>query len=280
MILVTGGRGRIARATVARLRAAGERVRVGSRRPADLHLPADVEVVGVDLARTEDWSSVLDGVTGALLYADPSGVDSFVDAARSADVARITLVSASVADSQAATDSDPIDRMHRAAEMTVRASGVPWTFLRPGGLATNTLGWRESIRAERVVRAPYPHAHSALVHEDDVADIATLTLTDTDLSHEGRCYEITGPASLSQQQQVQHIAAAIGDEVRFEEVSPEEYRRTLSQWGDDSVVDTLIERLRQADGRPDTVSPTFRTLTGRPGRPFPQWAYDHAGAFR
>jgi uncharacterized protein YbjT (DUF2867 family) len=215
-----------------------------------------------------------------LLYADRSGVDSFVEAARSANVSRITLVSASAVERQAATDSDPIVRMHRAAEMAVRASGVPWTFLRPGGLATNTLGWAESIRAERVVRAPYPHAHSALIHEADIADIATRTLIDTDRTHEGKCYQVTGPASLTQQEQVQHIAAAIGDEVRFEEVSPEEYRRTLSQWGDDSVVDTLLGGLRQADGRPDAVSPTFQTLTGRPGRSFPQWAKDHADTFR
>jgi uncharacterized protein YbjT (DUF2867 family) len=292
MMLVTGGRGRIARETVARLREAGQRVRVASRRPAELDFPTDVEVVQAD-AQTTDWSSVLDAVTSALLYADPFGVESFVDTARSANVAHITLVSAAGIDSPTAADSDPLVRMHRAAEEAVQASGVPWTFLRPGPMAANTLGWAESIRAERVVRVPYPNAHAALIHEADIADIAALIMIDTEHPHDGKCYKLSGPESLTQHQQVQHIAAAIGDDVQFEEVTPEQYHRTMRQWVndrmddtlikhllDDSMIDKLIERLQRADGRPDTISPTFQTLTGRAGRPFAQWANDHADAFR
>jgi uncharacterized protein YbjT (DUF2867 family) len=274
MILVTGGRGRIARATVARLRAAGRHVRVASRCPAEIDL-AGVEIAAADIARTSDWAPLLDGVTGVLLYADPAGVEAFVQAARPTG-AQIALVSAAGIDG--AAEDDPIARMHRAAEAAVRASGLPWTFLRVGGLASNALQWAASIRSGGVVRAPYPGSHAALVHEADVADVAALVLTVP--GHEEEVYEITGPASLTQEEQVRHIAEAAGVDVRFEEIAPEEYRRTLGQWGDNSVVDSLMKHLRGADGRPQPLSPAYRELTGRSGRTFRQWAVDHADAFR
>jgi uncharacterized protein YbjT (DUF2867 family) len=275
MILVIGGRGRIARATVARLLAARHDVRVASRAPAGLGFPAGVEITG-----TTDWPSALDGVTAVLLYADPSGVGDIVEAAQAADVTQITLVSTADAGNPATSGSDPIVGMHRAAELTIRASGLPWTFLRPGSLAANTLGWAASIRAERVVRAPYPDAHSALVHEDDIAEVAARTLTDRRPAHHGQAYWLTGPASLSQKEQAHHISSAIGVSIPFEEITPAQYRRSLARWADDSLIDAIIDHLRLADGCPDLVSPTFSALIGRPSTPFTQWATDHAAAFR
>ncbi|MCP2256595.1 Uncharacterized conserved protein YbjT, contains NAD(P)-binding and DUF2867 domains [Streptoalloteichus tenebrarius] len=279
VILITGGRGRIARATVARLHAAGHRVRVVSRAPDTLDVPEGVEVVGADLAsttRASDWTPVLDGVTDVLLYADPGGVDRFLDAAS----ARIVLVSALVADDLVAPTGDPIARMHQAAEAAVRDSGLPWTFLRAGGFATNALGWAASIRAERVVRAAYPESHSAPIHEQDIADVAALVLSADGSEHEGRAYALTGPESLTQREQVDHIAAVLGEAVRFEEISAGDYRAMLGQWGDDSMVDTLLARLAEADGRPALVSTTYQELTGRPGRSFARWARDHVDSFR
>ena len=61
-VLVTGGRGAIARATTAGLRAAGETVRVGGREPAALDDPA---AVLVDLTRPKTFPAALDGVAPA-----------------------------------------------------------------------------------------------------------------------------------------------------------------------------------------------------------------------
>lgn len=271
MFLVAGGRGRIARAAVARLLADGHRVRVASRRPSEVDLEG-VEVVEGDLSKADGWQRAFDGVEGALLYADPAGIESAVDGARG----RIALVSALGVDE--AADGDPIARMHLAAEAVVQESGLPWTLLRAGGLATNTLQWAPSIRAEGVVRAPFRHAHAALVHEADVAEIAVRALTTGD--HDGKAYDLTGPASLTQEHQVAAIAEATGADVKFEEITPEEYRRTLSQWGDDSMVDTLLAHLRAADGVPQPISPDFQEVTGREPASYARWAADHAADFR
>lgn len=275
MILVTGGRGRIARATTAQLRSRQVPVRVATRDPGSLEFGDGVEVVAGDLHSRHGWAEALRQVTGVLLYADQRGIAPFLEQAKAAGAPHLVLVSATGVDID--TD-DPIARFHREAETAVRDSGLPWTFLRPNGLATNALQWAPEIRAERAVRAPYPGAHSALVHEADIGELAAEVLTGT--GHAGRIYTLTGPRSLSQAEQVAHIAAAIGDEVVFEEVTADDYRQTLSQWGDESMVNTLLDHLRKADANPAELSPDFTAVTGKPARSFAQWADDHAEAFR
>lgn len=275
MILITGGRGRIAGATVAQLRARQVPVRVATREPHAIAFGDGVEVVAGDLHHGDGWSQALRQVTGVLLYADQRGIAPFLEQAKAAGAPHLVLVSATGVD---ADTDDPIARFHREAETAVRDSGLPWTFLRPNGLATNALQWAPGIRAERVVRAPYPGAHSALVHEADIGEIAAEVLTGT--GHAGRIYTLTGSRSLSQAEQVAHIAAAIGAEVAFDEVTPDDYRQTLSQWGDETLVNTLLDHLREADANPAALSPDFTAVTGRPARSFAQWAADHAEAFR
>jgi uncharacterized protein YbjT (DUF2867 family) len=264
-ILVTGARGRIARAVVWELLGRGVPVRVTSREPAALDLPDRVEAA--------TGRAALAGVSTVFLYA--GGVEEWLDAAVVEGVRRVVLLSAAGASD---TSTDPIARMHGAAEKAVMDSGIGWTFLRPGGFATNTLQWADSIRAEGVVRAPFPQAQSAVIHEADIAAVAVRALLEP--GHDGRIHQLSGPESVTQQRQVELIAEAAGRAVRFVELTPEQYRQTLSRWGAADVVDALLRHLAEADGRPDSVCDTVAEVTGRPARTFAQWAADHAEDFR
>src|SRR5205807_794597 len=104
--------------------------------------------------------------------------------------------------------------------------------------ATNTLHWADAIRAHGVVRAPYPQAHTDAIHEDDIAGVAALALTQD--GHTGAAYRLSGPESLTQERQAQHIAEAIGRPLRFEEMTPDEYREQLSLWGQGYIADALL----------------------------------------
>ncbi|GGX23438.1 hypothetical protein [Streptomyces noursei] len=173
---------------------------------------------------------------------------------------------------------DPIVRMHRAAEEALHRPPLTWTFLRPGAFATNTLQWAPGIRASGTVRAPYPQAHAASVHEDDIADVAVLALTRD--GHQGLTHPLTGPASVTQQEQIDCLAEADNRKILLAEIGTEEYRATLRQWGDEEMVDTLLTHLAAADNRPAVVCSTYRGLTGGPGRSYAQRALDHAADFR
>ncbi|GGM52717.1 nucleotide-diphosphate-sugar epimerase [Longimycelium tulufanense] len=275
-ILVTGGRGHVARAVVQQLLDVGEKVRLASRNPTAVTAPDSVEVVGADLTRADSLIPALAGVSKVFLYADPAGIDNFVEAAQKADVEHVVLLSASPV-TGANPGANPLAVMHKAAEQALLDSELSWTFLRPATFATNTLQWAYSIRTEGVVRAAYPEAYNDAIHEADIAAVAVRALTED--GHVGRAYLMTGPESVTQRQQVEAISAAIGRPVEFVELTPAEYRETLARWGG-GLVDQLIRYLAENDGVPMPVINTVELVTGRPARTFDEWARDHADDFR
>jgi uncharacterized protein YbjT (DUF2867 family) len=275
-ILVTGATGNVGRNVVELLLAAGVPVRATSRRPATAGLPDGVEVREADLARPETLPAALSGVDKVYLFPEPDAVDGFVDAARSAGVRHVVLLS-SLSATAPDPDDNPIGRRHIVVERALEASGMAWTFVRPGAFAVNTLQWAESIRAEGVVRAPYPEANVAPVHEKDIAAVAVRALLED--GHEKAAYAITGPESITQRRQVELIAAAIGQPVRFEELDPAQVRKQMAAWLSPQVADVLLGYLAEYNGKPAEVYDTVEKVTGRPGRTFAQWAVDHATDF-
>jgi uncharacterized protein YbjT (DUF2867 family) len=280
-ILVTGARGTIARTLVGQLLDAGHEVRAAGREPSRARLPAGVEVVAADLARPGNWDAALNGVSAAFLYAGTAGLGGFL--ARAGSLAHVVVLSAAGADPGA---DDAIARAHGEAEQAVRESGIPWTFLRPGGFAANRLMWAQPIRATGVVRDPFPDSHAALIHEADIAAVAACALTSS--GHIGAEYTLTGPESSTVRRQAALIGRAAGREVRVEEQDLDDYRRELTalfaarglgRVGAADVVEARIRRLAALVDRPQPTTETVREVTGRPARGFAEWAADHAADF-
>lgn len=274
--LVTGGRGRVARALVDLLRADGRPVRVASNAPERLELPDGTPTVRCSLGEPETFPAALDGVTSVFLYAQASHADAFLAEAERAGVEHIVLLSSTAA---LVPDDvrNPIADMHRDAERALAASPILSTALRPGGFATNALGWAHAIRSEGVVRLPYPEAHSASIHERDIAEAAHAVLTSA--AHRGTGHTLSGPESLTFREQVEHIGRAVGRTLTVETVSPEEWKRSVSAFIPEEYADTLLDAWRATDGVPDAVAPGVELLTGRPARTFAAWAEEHAADF-
>ena len=172
-VLVTGGRGSVARGVVDGLVAAGAPVRLSGREPASLRAPEGVETALVDLSRPETLGPALTGVDRVFLYAEPSGVDGFVAAARAAGVQQVVVLSSASVDEGG---SDPIADKHRAVEDAVAGGGFASTFLRPGAFAGNARQWLAPILGDGVVRLPYPESGDAPIDERDIADVAVALL--------------------------------------------------------------------------------------------------------
>jgi uncharacterized protein YbjT (DUF2867 family) len=276
--VVFGARGSVGRHVAAGLRAAGEQVRVTSRNPAAAGFPPDVQAMAADLERPETLPAVLDGAGKVFLYAKPRGIGGFADAAKAAGVQHVALLSSgAVVNSDA--EHNPIAREHRAVEVALEQSGIPWTFIRPGMFATNTLWWwGRSIRAEGVARAPYPDAQSAPVHEKDMAALAVTALTQP--GHERRAYTLYGPQSLTQRQLAGQIGDAIGRPIRFVELSVDEARAELGKTIPPIGVEAFLRYWAASNGKPATVSTIVGEVTGQPAHTFAQWAEDHAADFR
>ncbi len=162
-ILVTGASGFVGRAVVAALASQGSAVRAAVRRPPQRPFVDGVEVVAhPDLAQAFDWHPLLEGADQVVHLAGIAhagrGVTSklydqinrratarLAAAAARAGVAHFVFVSSIRAQSGPAAGhtlterdgpapTDAYGRSKLAAEAAVRASGVPFTILRPVAL--------------------------------------------------------------------------------------------------------------------------------------------------
>ncbi|MET8832395.1 NAD(P)H-binding protein [Micromonospora sp. NPDC004540] len=278
MILVTGATGNVGRRVVERLVAAGHGVRAVTRDPSRASLPAGVEAVAADLADPETMRPHLDGVRAVFL------IWPFVDPTTTAQLApRVAAVLAGAGSprvvyvSAASAAADP-GSFWAVVERAVVASGLPWTMLRPTGIATNTLAWAESIRAEGVVRWPYGTAARSMVHEDDIAAVAVEALT-TD-RHDQRTYVLSGPQTVTQAEQVRIIGAAIGRDLRWQDVPAEHVRPMLAEaMGSAAFADAALTGWAAMAKTPEQVTGDVAAVLGRPARTFARWAADHAADF-
>ncbi|HEY4380418.1 MAG TPA: NAD(P)H-binding protein [Acidobacteriaceae bacterium] len=280
-VLVTGATGRVGRGIVDLLAGAGVPVRALTRRPeAAATLPANVEVVTGDLTVPESLDAGLRGVgTVFLVWTAPSATAPVVVERLASHARRIVFLSSPHQTPHPFFQQpNPMAAMHAEIERLIAASGLESTILRPGMFASNVVSWwGAEIRAHRAVRWPYGAAETAPVDERDLAAVAARTLVED--RYAGGDYVLTGPESLSQEQQVHIIGEVLGRQIQFEELSPDEFRsETQGSWPR-PIADMLLAAWGATIGRPAYVTSAVGDILGSAPRTFRQWAADHATAF-
>ena len=172
-------------------------------------------------------------------------------------------------------------------EQSIEASGLEWTFLRPGMFACNAPHWwGQQLRAGDLVRWPYLEVPTAPIDPRDIAAIGVRALCEN--GHAGAEYVLTGPESLTQREQISIVGSVLRRPLRIEEMTPDEARKELvsvMDWGMapatsvSAVIEKLLSAWGAAAGLPAFVSTTFAEITGTRPRTFRQWADDHGGEF-
>lgn len=280
VVLVSGATGNVGREVVSQLLSRGVTVRVLARTPNAAGLPDGVEVVYGDLSAPETLDKSSEGVEAVFLVWPGLPTDfalAVLDALKKHARRVVYLSSLSVRD-DLEQQVDPISAFHAAIERLIEQSGLEWTFLRSSGMATNTLGWAQQIRADGVVRWPYGAAARSLIHERDIASVAAEVLQSSE--HRGAKYLLTGPEALTQIEQVQTIGKAIGRTLRYEEISREAARQQMLTYWPSAMVDGALNAWASFVKEPELVSHTVEEVTGTPVRTYSEWAIDHARAFR
>jgi uncharacterized protein YbjT (DUF2867 family) len=277
VILVTGATGRAGGSVLTQLVDKGLPVRALVRDPGWATLPDGVEMAVGDLADPASLAPALAGVDSVFLVwptlaADHAAAEVISLIAEQAS--RVVYLSARGVSADA---TEGILGSHAMVERLIADSGVEWTFLRPTGFATNTLGWAAGIRADGVVRWFHGAACRALIHEKDIAAVAVLALTSDALV--GQRPVLTGPVAVSQIELAHTIGQAVGRPVRFEEVTDPAARRALLPGLPPAAVDGLVAAHAALVTTPEPVTDTVEQLTGRPALTFEQWAVDHAADF-
>jgi len=278
-ILVTGATGNVGRQVVAQLRGTC-RIRALSRSPQSANLPRDVEVVRGDLSAPETLDACLDGVDAVfLVWVAPFAAAAPALERIASQAERLVLLTSPHRTPHPFFQQPNVLRsVHAGLEQLVEASGVRWTFLRPGAFAVNCRNWwAPQIRNSDVVRWFYAAAATAPIDERDIAAVAVRALCDD--GHGGKEYVLTGPESLTQREQVDIIGDAIGRPLRFEELSPESARRELLRMMPPAIADMLLSAYAATVDRPAFVTSTVADVSGAPARSFHNWAVAHATEF-
>jgi len=276
MIVVTGGTGRVGQQVVAQLRERNLKVRVVSRRPGQPQ--AGLETAAADLADPASLEPALRGADALFL------LWPFTSAERTATlapqvaklaarhVARVVYLSAQPAGERPGS-------FWALVEQAIADSGVPWTFLRPTGFASNTLLWADQIRSGDVVRWPFGAAARSPIDERDIAAVAVRALTED--GHASSRYLLSGPAVLTQAEQLAAIGQALGRELTWAELSrPEAQRALAAAWGDPAFAASALDTWERFVTHPEIVTTTVRDLTGASAHSFADWAAASADAFR
>jgi uncharacterized protein YbjT (DUF2867 family) len=284
LVLVTGATGRVGRLVVDELLRAGVPVRALTRRPDNAALPAGVEVVAGDFTAPESLDAALGGVGAVFLVwtAGPATAPAVVArlaAHTSAESRRIVLLSSPHRTPHPFFQQpNALRGLHAEVERLLADTGLGVAILRPGMFASNArFWWGPQISRGDVVRWPYAAAETAPVDERDVAAVAARVLVDAE--HANGDYVLTGPEALSQAAQVRAIGDAIGRQLQFDELSPDEFRRQTAGTAPAGVADMLLSAWAATLGHPAFVTSAVEEILGSPPRTFHRWAADNAAAF-
>lgn len=284
VVLVTGATGRIGRLVVDELLRAGASVRALTRRPDGPVFPAGVDVVRGDFTVPASLDRPLEGTTAVFLVwtapsASAGAIVARLASRSSAQQRRVAYLSAPFRTPHPFfQQANPMRSLHEMVERLLAAANLSVAVLRPGMFASNALHWwAPQIRQGNVVRWPYAAVETAPVDERDIAAVAAQALVGD--QHADGDYVLTGPDSLSQAAQVRMIGDVIGRPLRFDEVSPDDFRREAAGTWPPGVADMLLQAWHAALGRPAYTTSAVEQILGAPARSFRQWTADHASAF-
>ncbi|MFE6065465.1 SDR family oxidoreductase [Streptomyces sp. NPDC056525] len=279
MIVVTGATGNVGRPLTRALVEAGREVTTVSRHAAAM--PDGVRHVVADLAEPAGLEPVLAGAKALFvllsgdLHAAGATPASIIGEAAAGGVRRIVLLSSQ---GVATRPFGPTRVALRAVEDTLRESGVEWAILRPGGFASNALWWAGSVRARRVVAAPYGDVGVPVIDPADIAEVAAACLLDD--RYAGGVYELTGPEVITPRRQAEAIGAALGSPVQFDDLTRDEAKAAMARSMPAELADDTLDILGSPSPAELRVSPDVQQVIGRAPRRFADWAARNVAAFR
>jgi len=258
-ILILGGTGKTGRRIAEQLVARDLPVRIGSRGSTP----------SFDWENRATWAGALEGVGAVYVSYYPDlaapgaaeAVGAFAKLAVATGVNRLVLLSGR---------GEP--EAQRAEEM-VKQSGAEWTILRCSWFMQN---FSESFMLDAVlageVALPVGAVREPFVDADDIADAAVAAFTDN--RHIGQFYELTGPRVMTFAEAVADIAEAAGREIRFVELTTEQFAAHLAeQQLPQGLIDLLMMLFTEVlDGRNEYVTGGVERALGRPARDFRDYA--------
>ena len=279
MILITGASGNVGKEVLKQITQTGAKVRAGFQDTRKAAAPPGVEIATIDYNQPETLRTALKGVDRVFLVGPPTAElpaleGQAVDVIVQAKVRQLVKLSAM-------GGRDAIfPRQHAQSEDYILSSGVPYTFLRPNGFMQNLVTYSAStINTQNAFYGTEGDGRVSQIDIRDVAAVAVKALTEDD--HIGKAYTLTGPEALTNAEVAQILSDALGREIRFINLPPEQLRSALlsagvPEWSADALLD--LQRLYR-EGKAATVSQDVEKLLGRKPIRFSEFLRDYKYVF-
>lgn len=284
-VLVTGATGTVSTALLSELKGKpGIRLRAlvhDSAKTAGL-VEEGYEVAVGDLEEPDSLDEAFEGVDILFLLTpasalEPSMGSNAVNAARKAKVKHIVRNSAIKAAHDAPNRNG---RMHALVEDTVKASGIPWTILRPHYYMQNLLSSARSVASDGRLYMNMGEAPVGMIDGRDVGKLAARVIEQPG-HHAGKIYNPTGPTPVTMKEAAETLGRVLGRPVQYVALPQEAAREAmlgfgLARWFVGNIVD--YGRV-YSEGWGDFATSDFKNVTGHEARSFQQFATDFAPMF-
>ncbi|NBD09799.1 SDR family oxidoreductase [Corallococcus silvisoli] len=274
MIVVTGATGKLGQFVIEGLlkKVPASQVAVVVRSPDKAKAWAERGVV----VRRADYSEpgTLDGVFAAgdtvlLISANEVGKrfpqhSAVISAAKKAGVKLLAYTSILFADRSGLS----LAGEHKATEEAIRASGLPYVFLRNGWYVENYTEHVGPALEYGVIQGSAKDGRVATATREEYADAAVAVLTGT--GHENQVYELAGDTAFTLPEYAAELSRQSGKAVAYVDLPVPEFAAALQKVG---VPKPFAEVLADADGglakgELNDSSRTLSRLIGRPTAPF------------
>jgi (4-alkanoyl-5-oxo-2,5-dihydrofuran-3-yl)methyl phosphate reductase len=278
--LITGATGDIGSRIVQHLLKRGVRPRVLVRNEAKARLlfGDQVDVFVGDLAEPASFRKSLMGADTIYLVnigpAIPQRDETAASLAKETRVKRIVKLSSLDVEHGLA-----IGAWHERGEAAIRASRIPFTFVRPTGFMSNLLAWTHTIKTEQIVRSSTADGRRPFIHSEDIAAVSVEALVSD--AYAGQAIPITGPDSLTFGEATAILAKAIGRPLKYEVISDgearERYHRISGSPEETEAHVALWRAIRE--GLLAGVTHDVDRILGRRPIALAQWAAENADSF-
>ncbi len=274
MIIVTGATGKLGRLVIAGL--------LESVPPAQIvaavrtpEKAADLAALGVQV-RQADYTEpatlrpALAGADKVLLISSSdlgAGSDArvaqhqaVIAAAKGAGIKLLAYTSMLRAD----TSVLALAKVHKATEENIRASGLPFVFLRNGWYFENQTEVLAPAIQHGAILGAAGEGRFASAARSDYAAAAVSVLTGP--GHENKAYELAGDTPYTLSELAAEVSKQAGKPVAYNDLSPEAYQSALVGFGLPADLAGLLvdAEVGAARGELDGPSDDLRALTGRP----------------
>ncbi len=270
MIAVTGATGQLGRLVIEQLlkTISAEEIVAVVRDPqkAQAFAAKGVKVRQADYSQPESLVAAFTGAEKVLLVSSSDighrvpQHQAVTDAARAAGVKLLAYTSILNAD----TSTLLLAKEHQQTEAYIRASGVPFTFLRNGWYTENHTGSLATAVQHGAVLGAAKDGRFATATRGDYAAAAAAVLTGK--GHENKVYELGGDEPYTLTELAAEAAQQTNKPVLYKDLPQEEYAKALAGFG---LPEQVAKAIADADagasrGELTTGSHDLSTLLGHP----------------